>query len=244
MIRKFTLLITALFFCSGIFSQPSLNYWDGVSYFKISGGTVIPGSGMTGQDDNNFFALNGYQFGFDFNYMIAMGFGLGLNLEATQFRFDDQAFVDFSQAEMLETRGGYGSTKFGLNALWNFPVVIVPEKFVLNLYAEGNAGLRNFSIPALDLFYDENLNKYVEVSYRARARTLGYAGYSLGFQFIFADLIGFNVSHNTVLRTKHTIPYSVRKVDAFGELYEEENRIINYLDHTGWQFGLFFIFGK
>lgn len=242
--KTYLLLLTTMLYCMSVSAQPSLDYWDKASYFSIYGGSVIPGSGMTGEAADGFFARNGYQFGLDYNYMITMGFGLGLNLEATEFHFDDQAFVDFARAEKMEARGGYGSTKFGLNILWNFPLVIVPRKFALNLYAEGNAGFRNFSIPALDLFYDENLNKYVEVSYRPRSKTLAYAGYSLGFQLLFVDRYGINISHNNILRSKHAIPYSVRKVDAFDVLYEEENNMVNYLDHTGWQFGFFFIFGK
>lgn len=229
---------------SASFAQPDLNYWNNVSYFKMGGGTLEPGPRMTATDTEGLFAKKGFQVGFDYNYMIAYGLGLGFNLEFNQFGFNRDAFMSVAQPQQMEVRGGYSSAKFGLNALFNMPIVLHPQYFTLNLYVEGNAGLRGMSIPSIDMWYDETINKYVEVSYRSRGGSMGYLGYSGGVQFLFNNKFGINVSYNAVEPSRHSIKYSVRKFDAEGQLFEDENYLNNFLDHSGLQFGILFIFGK
>ena len=225
-------------------AQPSLDYWNNVRYFKITGGTVTPGPELSSTSEDGLFAQNGYQIGFDYNYMIAMGFGLGVNLEFDRFYFDELAFLEYAQPDMYRIGSGYSSAKFGLNALFNIPIIVSPEMFTFNLYVEGNAGLRGMSIPSIDLYYDEVVNNFVEVSYRARSNTMGYLGYSAGVQLLFANKFGINVSYNAVVPSRHSIRYSVRKFDAAEELYESEGYANNFLDHTGLQFGILFMLGK
>ena len=225
-------------------AQPDINFLDKKGYFKLGGGMVFPGHEFSGLLENGLFAKNGYQFGFDFNYIIAYGFGVGANLEFNGFGFNRQAFFNYSQADRMEAQGGYTSSKFGLNLLFNVPVLFGSENFVLNFYGEGNAGLRGIAIPAIDLYYNELVNKYVEVSYRSRASTMGYLGYSGGIQMLFNQKFGINLSYNEVLRSRHSIKYSVRKMDALGELYEAESYIHDYLDNKGFQIAFLFLLGK
>jgi len=243
---KRKIFITAVFsiFYILLNAQPDINFLDKASYLKLGGGMLIPGTSLSSTSADGLFAKNGYQIGFDYNYIIAYGFGVGANLEIDNFKFDNQAFVDFSQASEMEVKGGYKSTKFGLNVLFNMPILVASDNFVINLYAEGNAGIRGMSIPSIDLYYDELFNKYIEVSYRPRSSTMGYLGYSGGLQFIFLERFGVNVSYNEVLKSRHSIKYSVRSTDSQGELYEDESYVNNYLDHKGLQFALFFVFGK
>ncbi len=233
-----------MFLLTAIYAQPSIDYWDHARYFKISGGTVSPGDDFSNTSEDGLFAEDGYQFGIDYNYMIAMGLGIGFNFEFNRFNFNESAFMEYAMPEKMEIGRGYGSGKFGLNALFNIPVILVPETFVFNLYIEGNAGFRGMSIPYIDLEYNELINNYVEVSYRPRSSAMEYLGYSAGAQFIFNDKFGINVSYSEVLPRKHTVKYSVRKFDAEGRLFEEESYVSNYLDSSGLQFGIMFLFGK
>ncbi|MFW5792789.1 MAG: hypothetical protein ACOCWC_00795 [Bacteroidota bacterium] len=225
-------------------SQPNIRYWDRASYFKISGGTVSPGRDFSDASENGLFAKNGFQFGLDYNYMIVAGFGLGINLEYDHFHFNKEAFMDYANPEIMMISGGYASTKFGLNALFNVPVEVVKDAFAINFYVEGNAGIRGMSIPSIDLEYNEIVNHYVEVSYRPRSSTMGYLGYSGGVQLLFNNRFGINVSYNALIERRNNINYSVRMFDAQGELYEEESYLNKNLDHTGLQFGILFMFGK
>ena len=227
-----------------MYSQPNINYWDHDSYLLIGGGMVMPGEYLSDATANGLFAKNGYQVDFDYNYIFGLGLGFGGGIEYNQFKFNREAFMEYTGAEEMWMKGGYSSTKFGLNFLANIPIVVVKKKFVLNFFGEFNAGLRGFNIPDIDLKYNEIVNKYVEVTYRSRTSTMGYLGYSAGLQFIFSEWFGINVSYNAVLPSRHSIKYSVRKFDAFDELTEEENYLNNYLDHSGIQFGVMFIFGK
>ncbi|MBS4012296.1 MAG: hypothetical protein KGZ97_00865 [Bacteroidetes bacterium] len=244
MIKRILLLAIFSVIITEAYTQPDMNYWNRVRYFKITGGTVTPCPEFSDATENGLFAKDGYQFGFDYNYMIAYGFGLGLNLEFNRFHFNKEAFASFAQPDYMAVIGGYSSSKFGLNALFNLPIVVSPDIFTINLYAEGNAGIRSISIPSIDLEYNEIVNYYTEVKYRSRPSSMGYLGYSGGIQFIFKNKFGINASYSALNRRINRINYSVRMFDAQGELYEEERYISNYLDHTGLQFGIFFMFGK
>ncbi len=209
------------------------------------GGMVIPGTDFSSTSTNGLFAKNGYQIGFDVNYIIAYGLGIGFNYEFNRFKFNQDAFLSYAQPDSFLITKGYNSGKFALNAQINIPFEIVKNKFTINLYGEGNAGLRTMSIPSIDLKYNELSNRFVDITYRARTSSMGFLGYSAGLQFIFSNKFGINVSYNALLKSRHSIKYSVRKFDAQGELYEEESYINNYLDHTGYQLGfIFFIGGK
>jgi hypothetical protein len=176
--------------------------------------------------------------------MIAYGFGLGFNVEYNEFYLDKPAYFQASQAEFMDVIGAYSSTKVGLNILLNIPIIISKNEYAINLYGEFNPGLRGFNIPEIDLYYDQTVNKYVEIHYRARKHTIGYLGYSGGLQMLFKEKWGFNMSYNALIPTRHSVDYSVRGYDAFGNLYEGEEYLNNYLNHWGWQLGLLFIFGK
>jgi hypothetical protein len=242
--KRIIILAVLSVILTAAYSQPDINYWNKASYFKITGGTVTPSPEFSSTTANGLFAKNGYQFGFDYNYMIALGFGIGVNLEINQFHFNPEAFMDYAQPDKMTISGGYSSAKFGLNALFNFPIVVHKDIFTINLYAEGNAGIRGMSIPTIDLEYNEIVNFYTEVSYRPRSSSMGYLGYSGGIQLLFNNKFGLNVSYNALNRRINKINYSVRMFDAQGNLYEEERYLNNYLDHTGLQFGILFIFGK
>ncbi|MFO8066174.1 MAG: hypothetical protein R6U11_01195 [Bacteroidales bacterium] len=241
--RIFVLAILSVLFVE-TYSQTSMNYWNNARYFKITAGTVTPGRDFSDATENGLFAKDGYQIGFDYNYMIAMGFGLGLNLEFDRFHFNKEAFFDLAEPDYMEVIGGYSSTKFGLNALFNVPLEIQKNVFAINFYIEGNAGFRGMSIPSINLEYNEITNNFVEVKYRPRSSTMGYLGYSGGLQLLFYNRFGINVSYNAILQRRNSIYYSVRKYDTEGELFEEENYLNNNLDHTGLQFGILFLFGK
>lgn len=225
-------------------AQPDINYLDNVGYFKISAGGLMPGENFSSTEPNGLFAENGYQIGLDLNYMIAYGFGLGLNLEFDQFKFNSEEFFKYTNAETMKAQKHYSSTKFGLNVLFNVPVKLDSDDWVLNFYAEGNAGIRSMNMPDIDLTYNEIANKYVEVTYRSRSNTMGYLGYSGGLKFLFLEKFGVNLSYNALLKSRHSIKYSVRMFDAAEELYEEENYAHDYLDHTGFQIGFLFLFGR
>ncbi len=236
------LLISGLF--GRISAQPDINYLDGTGYLLISGGGVIPGSDFSNSTETGLFAENGYQFGFDYNYTIGYGMGIGGNIEFNQFRFNGEKFLEFSNAETIFVNGGYSSAKFGLNLNINIPVLLGSDDYVINFFGEGNAGIRTMSAPGIDLTYNEVANKYVEVSYRSRSNTMGFLGYSGGLQFLFLEKFGISVSYTALLRSRHSIKYSVRMFDAAEQLYEEENYINGYLDHTGYQIGFLFLFGR
>lgn len=244
--KKILILTTAILglSLSGVFAQPDIKYWDHDSYLHIGGGMVMPGDYLKDESETGFFAKNGFQVDFDYNYIFGYGLGIGANFEYDQFKFNKEAFMEYTGAEEMYVEGGYSSGKFGLNLVANIPIVVVKKGFAINFYGEFNAGLRGFNIPNIDLKYNEIVNKYVEVSYRSRTSTMGYLGYSAGLQFIFNDRFGLNVSYNAVLPSRHSVKYSVRMYDAFEELTEEENYLNNYLDHTGIQFGIMFVFGK
>ncbi|MDD3876391.1 MAG: outer membrane beta-barrel protein [Bacteroidales bacterium] len=246
MIKKngFFFLVFFSFIACSISAQPSIKYWDKAGYIKIGAGAVMPGVNFSDATINGMYAKNGFQIGIDGNYMIAYGLGLGLDLEYNKFVFDKTSFFQHSKAETIKSKGGYSSTKFGLNILFNVPILLASEKFVINFYGEGNAGLRGMNIPEIDLTYNEIANKYVEVSYRARANTMGYIGYSAGLQFLFSNKYGINISYNAVLPSRHSIKYSARMFDAAGNLYEQENYLHDLLDNKGVQIGFMFIIGK
>lgn len=226
------------------FAQLDLKYWDWVAYFHFGGGMVYPGSDLKNASSIGLFAKNGYQVYGDFNFMIINGLGLGLNIEYDQFFFNKTAFKTSAKPEFMDVYGNYTSTKFGLNILMNIPIVVNEDKFIVNLYGELNPGLRGFNIPNIDLYYDENVNKYVEVHYHTRKNTMGYIGYSGGLQMLFSNKWGINLSYNTLFKTRHSIKYSVRMFDAFGNLTESENYLNNYLNHSGWQVGVVLLLGK
>jgi len=243
--KKYILsFLIAVFSIVSVYAQPSLDFWNKKGYFKFGAGGLIPGKDFSSTDVNGLFAKNGYQIGFDLNYMFAYGLGMGMNLGFDRFNFDSDAFYAYSKAETMKHKGRYGSTKFGLNILMNVPILVMSENFVINLYGEGNAGLRGLNIPEIDLTYNEIANKYTEVSYRSRANTMGYLGYNAGLQFLFSNKYGINLSYNEVLPSRHSIGYSVRMFDAEGRLTEKEDYLNNYLDHKGFQIAFIILFGK
>jgi hypothetical protein len=225
-------------------AQFDINYLDKHGYLQISGGTLKASDELRDTSASGLFSKNGYQIGFDFNYIIAYGFGIGGNIENNHLNFNTPVFEEKAGAQEIKVKGGYSSTKYGLNIVENIPIVIDKNNFTIILFGEFNAGFRGFNIPAIDLKYSDLLNKYVEVTYRTRSNTMSYLGYSAGIQLLFVKKIGVSVSYSTLFPGRHSIKYSVRKTDAFGNVEEEENRLNNYLDLSGFQFGVFFLFGK
>ena len=242
--RKILLSAIISLYFSVSFAQVDMNFWDNTPYIHFGGGMVYPGSELKSTQPNGLYAKNGFQVFGDFNYIIKYGIGLGLNVEYDQFAFNKEAFITSSKPASQNIGNGYTSTKVGLNILMNIPIVVVKERFTVNMYCEFNPGIRGFNIPSIDLLYNENVNKYVEVHYRTRSNISGYIGYSAGLQLLFSERFGLNFSYNSVFRSRKSIKYSVRMFDAFGNLYEEERYLNNYLDHSGWQIGLMFLFGR
>ncbi len=242
---KILKLFIALFIIyAPLFGQFDIKYLDRSGYIKFSGGTITPSEELKSTDEIGLYAKNGYFFGFDFNYIISHSFGIGFNIQMDRLNFNKEAFLEQVKTNEYKIKGRFASNRFGINVLMNIPIVVSKEDFLINLYAEGNAGLRGFNIPSIDLYYSELENKWVEINYRTRINTMGYLGFSAGIQFVISDFFGVNVSYNEVLRSRHSIRYYVRMEDAFGNVEESENYLHNYLDSKSLQFGIFLLFGK
>jgi len=242
--KKHILVLVSIMLTGTLFAQFNMNYFDKTGQIMLSGGGVTPGVNFADDSKNGLFAKKGWQAGFDYNYIFGYGLGLGFNIEYDNFKFNGDEFYKYTEALTMHTKGNYSSVKIGLNLLVNVPIELGSDKFVLNLFGEGNAGFRSMSIPEIDLTYHELANKYTEVTYRSRGNTMGYLGYSGGLQFFFLKKYGLNLTYSSVLQSRHSINYSVRKFDVDGQLYEDENYVNDYLDHTGFQIGFLFLFGK
>jgi hypothetical protein len=242
--RNLIVSIGLIFLSAKLFSQFDIKYFDKHGYLKITGGNLISSEEMRKTDETGMFAKNGYFVGFDYNHMIAYGIGLGLNVQIDRYNFNDKAFSEFAHTNNYKIKGRYASTRWGINALANIPVILIKEKLTVNIYGEANAGIRSFSIPSIDLYYNELENKWVEINYRSRSNTMGYLGFSGGIQFIISDFFGINISYNEILRSRHSIHYSVRLTDAYNNVVEDENYLHNYLDSKSLQFGILFLIGK
>jgi hypothetical protein len=242
---KIKILIIAIFGLRAFsaMAQPDFMYLKKTSYLEIGGGTVKPGTGLSGTNGDGLFAKNGGQFYMNYDYFFGYGIGLGANLEADFMGFDQDKFLSYSGAESMSIKGGYSSTKFGLNLLGSLPIILIQKVLALHIYAEGNAGFRGFSIPDINLYYDELSNKYVEVDYHPRSSSMYYLGYGGGVQLMYKKKFGLNVSYNKLLPIRNSIYYSVRMTDAFDEVTEKEGYLNNYLDCSGIRFGIMFIFG-
>lgn len=242
--RTFSIIISVLF-AKTLLAQFDINYLDRTTSIHIMGGTLKPSEELSSTDETiGLFAKKGYQIGFDFNYIIKYGLGVGFNLEIDRLNFNENKFLEYAGTNDAKIKGRYASTKFGLNILANVPIVVDKGDFAINLFGEFNAGFRGFNIPSINLYYNELQNKYTEVSYRSRANTMGYLGYTGGIQFLFADVFGLRASYSVTLPSRHSMKYSVRMTDAFGNVEEAENYLNNYFDLTGLQFGIFFLIGK
>lgn len=238
-------IIISFFLVKTLSGQFDINYLDHTGSIHIMGGTLKPSEELSSTDETmGLFAKNGYQIGFDFNYIIKYGLGIGFNLEIDRLNFNKNKFLEYAETNDAKIKGRYASTKFGLNVLANIPIVLDKGDFAINIFGEFNVGLRGFNIPSIDLYYNELQNKYTEVSYRTRANTMGYLGYTGGIQFLFDEVFGLRASYSVTLPSRHNIKYSVRMTDAFGNVEEAENYLNNYLDLTGLQFGVFFLIGK
>lgn len=242
--RTISIIISVLF-VKTLLAQFDINYLDRTGSIHIMGGTLKPSEELSSTDETmGLFAKKGYQIGFDFNYIIKYGLGVGFNLEIDRLNFNKDKFLEYAGTNSAKFKGRYASTKFGLNILANVPIVMDKGDFAVNLFGEFNAGFRGFNIPSINLYYNELQNKYTEVSYRSRANIMGYLGYTGGIQFLFADVFGLRASYSVTLPSRHSMKYSVRMTDAFGNVEEAENYLNNYLDLTGLQFGIFFLIGK
>ncbi|MDD4574905.1 MAG: hypothetical protein PHI36_00600 [Bacteroidales bacterium] len=238
---KKTTLFIFLISCIGLMhAQPTLGLLDKTAIFHFYGGTLVPGEEFGSKDADGLFAKNGFQLGFDVNYIIYKGIGVGFNYEYNNLAFNKEAFLSQSMPDRYLIKGRYNSGKLGLNIQLNLPIVIQPEKITVNLFAEGNAGVRSMNIPSIDLEYNELSNRYVEVTYRPRTNSMGYLGYSGGLQLIFKEKFGINVSYSALMKSRHSIKYSIRKFDAQNNLEEHEGYVNNYLDCSGLQIGLVF----
>ncbi len=158
--------------------------------------------------------------------------------------FNKQEFAKVANADDMTVKGRYSSTKYGLSLIANIPIVIDKDNFTFNLFGQFNAGIRGFNIPAINLYYDELHNKYVEVNYRSRSNTMAYLAYAGGVQFIFANVWGVRASYTYTLRSHHSIRYSVRLTDAYNNVKEDENYLHNYLNLSGFQIGAFYLIRK
>jgi|GEM_PF-1128294 len=227
-----------------VLAQPDIRYLDNTGVFKMGGGTLTPGQDFSKSSGNGLHAKPGHQVNFAFNYIISHGIGIGAHLDVNRFRFNEQSFLMQTNPTNYRILGKFASTKLGLNLVANVPIVIHQKHFTVNLFGEFQAGLRGMKIPSIDLRFSELENKFVEVNYRSRNNTMGYLGGNAGIQLLFSNKIGCYAAYHLTLRSRHSIKYSVRAFDASGQLYEDENYLNNYLDATGLQFGVFFVFGK
>ncbi len=242
--KTLVLLTLAVFTSLVLKAQFDIKYIDKCGYFQLSGGNIESNEDMKRTDETGLFAKNGYFFGLDYNHTIAYGFGLGMNLQFDWYNFNKPAFAEFAHTDQYRIRGKYNSTRWGLNIVQNIPIVMSKDNLVINIYGEGNAGIRSFNIPSIDLYYSEIENKWIEVNYRTRINTMGYLGFSAGIQFIFNNVFGINISYSEVLPSRHSVHYSVRLTDAFDKVSEHESYLHSYFNSKSLQFGLFLLIGK
>ncbi|MCX7954646.1 MAG: hypothetical protein N3A01_05600 [Bacteroidales bacterium] len=240
--RKIITFLTTFILSKLLICQPHLTFLDKKANLDIYGGTHYPNEDLKKTDETGFFAKNGYNIGFNINYVIKYGIFVGFNLEYNHLFFNDKAFKEYSNAETIKARDGFNSTRYGINGGINIPIIIDKETFCISIYGEFNSGFRSFNIPRIDLTYNELLNKYVEVIYRPRGNTLFYYGYSGGINFIFKKKFLVNIAYNNIQPTKHSIRYYTRTSDAFNNIQEYENHLTNYLDSWEIQFGFGFYF--
>lgn len=205
----------------------------------------MPGEQFGSKTIDGLYADNGVQIGLDINGIIGYGFGLGLKIDYNYFSFDRDAFMKHTQPQTMRvTRHGFRSTKTAINFLFNAPILVGSDDFVINFFGEGHAGLRSMSIPEFDLTYSEITNNFTEVSYRSRSNLMGFLGYNAGLQLLFNNKIGVSFAYGAVLPSRHSIKYSARKFDASGNLYEDESYLHDFLDHTGVKIGFVILFGS
>lgn len=240
--------IYAIFFFSlvavSLHGQIDITQFDKSGSFGFYGGTTIPGENFASKDVDGLFAKNGFQIGFDLNYVISHGFAIGFNYEFNKFGFNEQEFLKFANPAQYRISRGFLSNKIGANVQYNLPIEIIKDKFTLILSLEGNMGGRTMSIPEIDLFYNELDNIYTEVSYRSRESSFGYLGYSGGLQLLFLNRFGLTISHSALMPSRHSVRYSVRKLNVSGRVSEDESYFNNFLDHRGLQIGGIIYFNR
>jgi hypothetical protein len=239
--------ILALLLLAGfenVLAQAKPDFYDRTGNFSFGGGTSMPGEALKSGGPNGLFAQNGHQVNFGFTYTFFKGLGAGAHIDIVRFGFDHDQFVRYAQPEAWRVRGKYGGSRFGVHLGYYLPVVIDEKHFTAVLFGEGHAGFRGMNIPDIDLQYGEYQNRYVTVEYRRRSNTFGYLGYKAGVLFVINNRFGVSAAYMATLRSRHSMPYNVRKLDAFGNLYEAENYLHNYQDYTGLQFAVSFTLGK
>jgi hypothetical protein len=224
-------------------AQVDLRLLEKKGQLRIGGGSLKPSADFSSAGEGSLFVKNGFQINGGFTYGIYRNLGLGCHLDYNQYGFDLAGFSKQQGGPGVTQLASFNSTRFGLSAIVNFPVLI-GKKAALNFYGEGQAGLRGMNAPKLDLTYGELENNFTEVSYRPRASTMGYLAITGGMQILFSRKFGFYAAWQKTFDSRHSIKYSSRAFDADGQLTEGEHVLHQYLGSTGIQGGILFVFGN
>jgi hypothetical protein len=237
-------LLSLFFLTLPALAQVDLSYFEKTGMFKMGGGSLKPGPDLASSGPKGLLADDGYQINLGFDYSPYKGLFAGFHYDFQRLGFQEATFAQQAGASTYRVRRGFRSSRFGLNLGWNFPVHLVRDKVLLIASGEVQAGLRGMNIPLIDLQYDPLDNRFVDVTYRSRSNTFGYTGALGGIRILFGKVVGIYVNRQFTFKSRHSIKYSVRRFDAEGQLYESELRLHQYLDNSGYQFGVFFVVGK
>jgi hypothetical protein len=225
-------------------AQVDLSFFEKTGMFKMAAGPLKPGPDLASSEPKGLLAEKGYQINLGVDYCPYKGLFAGIHYDFQRLGFQEARFAQIAGAASYRVRRGFNSSRFGLNLGWNFPVRIWKDQIRLVVSGEVQAGLRGMTIPQIDLQYNPLDNRFVEVTYRSRANTFGYTGGLGGIRILFGKVVGVYVNRQFTFKSRHSIKYSVRRFDAEGQLYESELRLHQYLDNSGYQFGVFFVIGK
>ena len=241
--KKLFPFVAALFASFAASAQADLSLLEKKAVLRFGGGSLQPSEKFLQTGPGNLFVKNGFQLNAGFSYGIYQNLGLGCHLDYNQYGFDMGGFAVQQGNPAIIRLSSFNSTRFGLSLLAYLPFRI-GKNVALNLYGEGQAGLRGMNVPKLDLRYGELANKYTEVSYRPRPSTMGYLAVSGGIQVLFSRNFGLYAAFQQTMDSRHSIKYSSRAFDADGNLTEGEHYLHQYLGSTGIQGGILFVLGR
>lgn len=237
-----------LIFCFVLFpflaqAQADLRFFERKAQLRLGAGSLRPSAEFLKNGPEALFARNGFQINSAFSYCFFRNFAAGVHLDYNQYGFDRSGFAAQQGGPAITQLSSFNSTRFGLSALVSLPFRI-GKSAALNLWLEGQAGIRNMNIPKLDLTYGELENLYVEVAYRPRSNTMGYLAFCGGMQVFFTKNFGIYAAWQQTADSRHSIKYSSRAFDTNENLQEGEHLLHQYLGSTGIIGGVVFNLGK